>query len=58
MVVRVDMCCTFGIKNTSSKSAQYLPKLSLMRNLCLESKVKNLSVIADAFQLQYVQTNA
>ena len=27
MIIRVDKCCTFGVKKISSKSAQYLPKL-------------------------------
>ena len=33
MVVRVDKCSTFGIKNVLSKYAQYLPKLLINKDL-------------------------
>ncbi|CAB3999328.1 Hypothetical predicted protein, partial [Paramuricea clavata] len=33
MVVRVDKCSTFGIKKVLSKSAQYLPKLLINKDL-------------------------
>ena len=33
MIIRVDKCSTFGIKNTLSKSSQYLPKLLVNNKL-------------------------
>ena len=39
MIIRVDKCSTFGIKNELTKSVQYLPKLFI--NNCLVPRVEN-----------------
>jgi hypothetical protein len=33
MIIRVDKCCTFGIKKSLTKSVQYLPKLIIKNSL-------------------------
>jgi hypothetical protein len=33
MIIRVDKCCTFGIKKALTKSIQYLPKLLINNQL-------------------------
>ncbi|CAB4031221.1 Hypothetical predicted protein [Paramuricea clavata] len=44
MIIRVDKCSTFGIKETITKSVQYLPKLLINNNLIPTVK------IGEAFQ--------
>ena len=33
MIIRVDKCCTFGIKKSLTKSVQYLPKLIIKNSI-------------------------
>jgi transcription initiation factor TFIIIB Brf1 subunit/transcription initiation factor TFIIB len=46
MVVRVDKCSTFGIKKVLSKSAQYLPKLLINKDLIPTIKTVVVVVVA------------
>ncbi|CAB3997740.1 Hypothetical predicted protein, partial [Paramuricea clavata] len=39
MVVRIDKCSTFGIKKVLSKSAKYLPKLLINKDLIPTIKI-------------------